>query len=68
MLDSGSVGDVGANSDGGDTVGAKVIGNTLRCLLIEVENCDFEPAAAQFVAGRLTHARGAAGDDRYPAH
>ena len=68
VLHGGSIGDVGADPDGGDALGAKVVGDTLRCLLIEVEDRDLESASAQFVAGRLTHARGAAGHDRYPAH
>src|SRR5271163_2318796 len=68
VLEAGPVRDVGANPDRGDADGANIVGDTLRRLLIEVEDRDFEPAPAQFVARRLTHARGAAGHDRYPAH
>ena len=68
MLDCGPVTDVGAHSQGGNALGAKVFRNTLRRLLVEVQNPDLQAAPAQFVAGRLAHTRSAAGDHRDPAH
>ena len=68
LLDRGPVGDVGAHPECGDTVGAQVVGDTLRGMLIDVEDRHFQPAPAQFVAGRLAHARGAAGHHRDPVH
>ncbi len=67
LLDAGAVADVDGHRDGLDAVGAQRPGDPLGGLGVDVGHRDAVAPAAQFVAGRLAHPGGSAGDDGDPA-
>jgi hypothetical protein len=68
LLEGSAIGDIGADTEGHTSLGAKILGDTLRGLLVDVEDGDLESAPTQFVTGRLADAGSTAGHHRHPAH